>query len=96
MKSAPVRFCLGCGRRKPKRELVRLVKLKEGKVEIDLTGKLAGRGGYFCPNSDCLKKGRKRLSKALRVNEENLSWEEIKIKFEKVVKEEINGEKAPF
>lgn len=91
MKRVPVRLCLGCGSRKPKRELVRLVKLKEGKVEIDATGKLAGRGGYFCPNSDCLKKGKKRLSKALRVNEENLRWEEIEKEFKRVVKKGIDG-----
>lgn len=86
MKSFPVRFCLGCGSRKPKKELVRLVKLKEGEVQIDLTGRLAGRGGYFCPDLECLKKGKKRLSKALRVAEENLDWKKIEIEFERVVK----------
>ncbi len=86
MKNLPIRFCLGCRSHKPKKELVRLVKSKEGKVKIDLSGKLAGRGSYFCPNLSCLEKGKKLLRKALRVEESYLNWEEIKEEFERVVK----------
>lgn len=91
MKKAPVRFCLGCGSRRLKKELIRLVKLKEGKVIIDLTGKVAGRGGYFCPSLDCFKEGKKRLGKALRFEESNLSLKEIEEEFRKVLKERVNG-----
>ena len=52
-------MCTGCGEMKPKRELCRVVKNKEGEIFLDLTGKKAGRGAYVCPNAECLKKARK-------------------------------------
>lgn len=53
-KKIPQRMCLGCGEMKPKRELVRIVKSKEGEVSIDLTGKKPGRGAYICRSKACL------------------------------------------
>ena len=61
-KKIPMRMCLGCGEHKPKRELMRIVKNKEGEISIDLTGQATGRGAYVCVSIDCLekcKKGRK-------------------------------------
>lgn len=58
-KKIPLRKCLGCGERRPKRELVRVVRSPEGEIGLDPTGKKAGRGAYICPNADCLKKARK-------------------------------------
>ena len=55
----PLRMCTGCGEMKPKKELVRVVRSKEGEISLDLTGKKAGRGAYVCPSADCLKKARK-------------------------------------
>ena len=55
----PMRMCLGCHEMKPKAELVRVVKDKEERVFLDLTGKANGRGAYICKNVDCLKKARK-------------------------------------
>ena len=52
-------MCTGCGEMKPKKELVRVVRSKEGEISLDLTGKKAGRGAYVCPSADCLKKARK-------------------------------------
>ena len=62
----PMRMCIGCGEMKPKKELVRVVKDKDGNVSIDLTGKKAGRGAYLCPNPECLEKAQKsrRLERA--------------------------------
>lgn len=59
-------MCLGCNEMKPKKELVRVVKSKEGEISLDLTGKKAGRGAYICRNPECLKKARKarRLEKS--------------------------------
>ena len=45
-KKIPMRMCLGCGEMKPKKELVRVVRSKEGEISLDLTGKKAGRGAY--------------------------------------------------
>ena len=55
----PFRKCMGCGEMKSKRELVRVVKNKEGAISLDLTGKKAGRGAYVCPQLSCLQKARK-------------------------------------
>jgi len=61
-KHIPQRTCVACGEVRPKRELVRLVRVAGGGVEVDPSGKKAGRGAYLCPALDCwqtgLKKGR--------------------------------------
>lgn len=58
-KAYPQRMCTGCREMKDKRELVRLVKTKEGTITFDETGKLAGRGAYVCKNQECLEKAMK-------------------------------------
>ena len=55
-KKIPMRQCMGCRERKPKRELVRVVRSPEGEVSVDLKGKAPGRGMYICPDPECLKK----------------------------------------
>lgn len=63
----PQRMCVGCREMKNKRELLRVVRTPEGLIDVDPTGKKAGRGAYICPQVDCLNsaiKG-KRLQKAL-------------------------------
>ena len=63
----PQRMCVGCRQMKNKKELIRIVRTPEGGVEVDRTGKRAGRGAYICPSQECLEqsiKG-KRLQKAL-------------------------------
>ncbi len=45
---------MGCNQAKEKNELLRIVKSKEGNIEIDLTGKKNGRGAYICKNEKCL------------------------------------------
>ena len=52
----PLRKCIGCGEMKDKRELVRVVRNKEGEISVDLYGKKPGRGAYICNNPECLKK----------------------------------------
>ena len=58
-KKVPMRRCCGCLEMKPKNELVRVVKNKEGVISLDLTGKMPGRGAYLCRNPECLEKARK-------------------------------------
>ncbi|WP_250160224.1 RNase P modulator RnpM [Caloranaerobacter azorensis] len=69
-RKVPLRKCVGCNEQKPKKELVRIVKNKEGVVSIDLTGKANGRGAYICRNIDCLEKAvkGKRLNRALETD----------------------------
>ncbi len=55
----PMRLCTGCQEMKPKKELVRVVKPKEGEIALDLTGRANGRGAYICRNLACLQSARK-------------------------------------
>jgi predicted RNA-binding protein YlxR (DUF448 family) len=44
---------------KPKRELIRLVRISDGSVEVDVSGKKAGRGAYLCRSEECWEVGLK-------------------------------------
>ena len=67
-KKVPMRTCIGCRQAKNKKELIRVVKNKEGQVFVDLTGRQNGRGAYICANKDCLEKAikTKSLEKTLK------------------------------
>jgi predicted RNA-binding protein YlxR (DUF448 family) len=54
-RKVPLRMCLGCQQKKPKKELMRIVRTPEGAVEHDPTGKRNGRGAYLCPNTICFQ-----------------------------------------
>jgi len=58
-KKTPLRQCLGCREKKPKRELIRVVRSPEGEISLDFKGKKPGRGAYLCPNAQCLRQARK-------------------------------------
>lgn len=63
MKKIPQRTCIGCREKKDKKDLIRIVRNKEGIITLDKTGKANGRGAYICNNIECLEKAIK--SKAL-------------------------------
>ncbi len=65
-KKIPMRMCLGCREMKPKKELIRIVKDKDGKVSLDTKGKSPGRGAYICPDASCFA----RVVKAKRIEKE--------------------------
>lgn len=65
-KPAPQRMCIVCRQMMDKRDLVRVVKNKDGEFKVDTTGKLAGRGAYVCKNANCVNLLKK--SKALNRN----------------------------
>ena len=54
-KKIPMRQCLGCREMKPKHDLLRVVRTTDGTVQLDLNGKISGRGAYFC-SVQCLEK----------------------------------------
>jgi len=58
-KKVPMRMCTGCREMKPKRDLIRVVKVSGGEIKLDLTGKLNGRGAYICRCKECLQKAQK-------------------------------------
>ena len=59
---------MACRNTKTKHELIRLVRTHEGNIEIDASGKKAGRGAYLCRLWECWKVGLKdnRLEHTLR------------------------------
>ena len=59
-KKVPMRTCIACRCEKPKKELIRIVKNKEGEFAVDRTGKLNGRGAYVCDDTNCFEKVIKR------------------------------------
>lgn len=62
-KKIPMRSCVITKEKFPKKELIRVVKTKEGNVEIDLTGKMNGHGAYLKRDKDVILKAKQ--SKAL-------------------------------
>ena len=66
-KKMPERKCVGCNERKPKNELVRVLRTPEGDIQLDRTGKKSGRGAYLCHSTACFTKAvkAKRLQSAL-------------------------------
>jgi predicted RNA-binding protein YlxR (DUF448 family) len=75
-KHIPERTCVACRTERPKRHLVRLVRLPEGGVAVDKTGRKAGRGAYLCPAQECwrLAKARKSLDQALAITVSADTW----------------------
>ena len=58
----PIRMCVVCMQHKPKAELIRLVKTKQGKIIIDHTQKTGGYGVWVDKSPDCIAQLKKRKS----------------------------------
>mgnify|MGYP002623748040 CR=1 FL=1 len=55
-KKTPLRKCVGCGEIIPKKQMIRIVKNKEGEIKTDFTGKENGRGAYLHLSEECFDK----------------------------------------
>lgn len=66
-KHRPQRSCVVCRAKKDKGLLTRLV-FARGKLQVDESGKMAGRGAYLCAEANCWRQAAARpiVSKALR------------------------------
>lgn len=53
-------MCIACHEMKPKKEMLRVVKDKEGNLSLDFSGKKAGRGAYLCDSAECMAKLKKQ------------------------------------
>ena len=75
-----MRLCLGCNEAKPKMQLIRIVKNKEGEISVDFTGKKAGRGAYICNDIACLDKlqKNKRLNRAFATEIDETIYESLR------------------
>ena len=50
----PIRTCIGCRGKFPKKDLLRFVQDATGNLQTDPTGKLPGRGAYVCQSQVCI------------------------------------------
>lgn len=81
-----MRKCIGCGELKEKNQLVRIVRSKEGKISLDVTGKKNGRGAYICPGPECLKQAfkKKGLDRSFKMAVPESVYETLKKEMEKL------------
>lgn len=52
----PMRKCVVSNEMKPKKEMIRIVRSKEGDISIDPTGKMPGRGAYLSMEPEIVQK----------------------------------------
>ena len=57
----PLRSCVVTNEKLDKRQLLRVVKNKEGEVKVDLTGKMNGRGAYIKKDITVLETAIKKI-----------------------------------
>lgn len=87
MMAEPIRTCLGCRKRLPKRELLRFVVPKEGHIAVDTTGKKPGRGAYVCSRVECIEAAMhaKKLQRPLRCSLDGTTIEQLRTQLVRTV-----------
>ena len=85
-KKIPMRSCVVTNEKLPKKELLRIVRTKEGKVICDLTGKSNGRGAYIKKDLEVLEKAKKTkiLEKKLECTIDDSVYEEVENEIKKI------------
>ena len=78
-KKIPMRTCVITKEKLPNKELIRIVRNKDGEVFVDETGKLNGKGVYLKLDKDIIEKARngKVLNKYLECDVNDLIYEEL-------------------
>lgn len=79
MKKIPMRQCTGCGERREKKELIRIIRTPEEEIVVDFTGKKNGRGAYICNSVECLQLARKKksLERSLKTTIPEIVYQEL-------------------
>jgi hypothetical protein len=75
----PLRMCVVTREKYEKRELLRIVRTPSGKVLIDDSGKMNGKGAYLKKDAEVINKARKNkiLNKVLEVDIEDSLYDEM-------------------
>lgn len=65
--------------RRPKSELIKIVRTKSGDVVVDYTNKSEGRGAYVCADAKCMEKAKKRraFSRNLKCETGDVLYDEL-------------------
>ena len=76
----PLRTCVVTGEKLDKRDLLRVVKNKDGEVKVDITGKMNGRGAYIKRDVKVLEEAikKKSLERKLECEISNEVYDEIR------------------
>ena len=82
-KKVPQRQCIGCRESQDKKELIRIVKTKEGEILLDRSGRLNGRGAYLFDSRDCFEQSRRSnaLNRTFKMNVQAEVYDEIERQF---------------
>lgn len=78
MKKIPLRTCVVTREKLEKKDLIRVVKDKDGNISVDLTGKANGRGIYLKKDINAISKAPKVLPKVLNCEIDDKIYEELK------------------
>lgn len=76
----PLRKCVVMNEMKPKEEMIRIVRNKEGEVFVDPSGKKNGRGAYLSKDISVIEKAEKMrtLNQLFKVEIDPTIYEELK------------------
>ena len=79
-KSKPERTCIVCRKKSDKLNFIKIVKNKDGQIQIEKEKKLDGRGAYVCSSPECIAKCIKArvLNKIFKCNVSDEVYEELK------------------
>lgn len=79
MKKIPMRMCIVTRERFEKRELIRVVRNKEGKVFVDESGKQNGKGCYLKKDKDVINRAKdnKILDRVLEITIPDSIYDEL-------------------
>ena len=79
MKKMPERTCVITREKTLKKDLLRVVRNKDGEVSVDITGKANGRGAYLKKDVEVINKAKqnKALEKILEVKIPDEIYEEM-------------------
>lgn len=80
MKKVPLRKCVATQEQLPKKDLIRVVRNKDGEVFVDPTGKMNGRGAYLKRSLEAIELAQKKaiLKRSLEVDIPDSIYEELK------------------
>lgn len=84
MKKIPMRTCVITREKLPKKDLLRVVKDREGNISVDITGKANGHGVYIKKDLEVLNTLKKKNSLKRLFEVENIN-EEIYSEIEKII-----------
>ncbi|KSU62552.1 RNA-binding protein [[Bacillus] enclensis] len=78
-KKIPLRKCVATGEMKPKKDMIRIVRSKEGEISVDPTGKKSGRGAYLSKDKEVILQAKKKntLANQLQAKIDDSVYDEL-------------------